>query len=170
MGFIYGTEGYDAEKELSVSFTGHRSQKLPWGCDERDERCAAFKSRLRGEIERAYAEGYRYFLSGMAEGVDIYAAEAVLELSKTLEEIKLVAVFPYGLGSSPRAKAIAKRAFRVVSLHECYTPSCYMERNSFLIRHSSRLICGYSGEAASGTGATMRMARSCGIEIVILNT
>ena len=162
-------EEYDLPAELSVSFTGHRADKLPWGFDEDDERCAAFRQKLESEIIRAYNEGARYFLSGMADGVDLYAAEAVLRLSAKLKEIKLVAVFPYGRGDSRRKKRCAGRAFRVVSLHESYTPSCYMDRNRFLVRHSSRLICGFSGDAASGTGATMRMAREAGLGLVILS-
>lgn len=169
MRILSGTEEYSLERELSVSFTGHREEKLPWAFDEEDERCVEFKRKLEREIERAYDQGARYFLSGMADGVDLYAAEAVLKLSHRLKEIKLVAVFPYGSGDTPRKKKCARRAFKVISLYREYQKNCYMERNYFLVRHSSRLICGFSGDVASGTGSTMRMARQEGIDVVIIN-
>ncbi|MBR3383305.1 MAG: DUF1273 family protein [Clostridia bacterium] len=157
------------ERELAVSFTGHRAAKLPWGYDERDERCLAFKAKLEAEIIRAYRQGARYFLSGMADGVDLYAAESVLKLSHSFPEMKLVAVFPFGRGDTERKRRCADRAYRVVSVCGEYAPYAYMARNEYLVRHSSRIICGFTGEAASGTGATIRLASREGIDIVILS-
>ena len=37
-------------KSQTCCFTGHRSQKLPWGENETDERCEEMKKTLRGEI------------------------------------------------------------------------------------------------------------------------
>lgn len=161
-------EGYDIDRSLSVSFTGHRPGKLPWRSED-DERCAAFIASLEREILRAYSEGARYFLSGMADGVDLYAAEAVLRLSHRCPGMRLVAVFPFGRGDSARKRRIAARAYVTVSLHKAYVPYCFTERNMFLVRHSSRMICGFSGDAASGTAATMRMAEREGIDMVLIN-
>ncbi len=47
---------------------------------------------LKEQIEIAAAEGYTDFLSGMQRGVDIWAAEAVLELKKSGKPVKLIAV------------------------------------------------------------------------------
>lgn len=159
---------YDIDREKSVCFSGHRPEKLPWGDDERDEACKLFKSRIEREILKAYEAGCRYFLSGMAEGFDIYAAEAVVKLAKKHEGMELVAVFPYGRGDSPRKRKLAEKAAVCVSISEGYAPSCYMERNYFLVRHSSRAIVGYAGEAASGTGATLRMALREGLEVIMI--
>lgn len=157
------------ERELAVCFTGHRPDKLPWGANEQDERCAAFKRRLENEIMRAYDEGARFFLSGMADGVDVIAAEAVLGLARKCPDMKLIAVFPFGFGSSPRKKHIAKQAYSVISLREEYVSSCYMDRNRFLVDHSSRIICGFSGNLATGTGSTIRMAQREGLKMIIIN-
>lgn len=159
---------YDLDPAISVCFSGHRPDKLPWGEDERDERCRLFKSRIEREIIRAYEMGYRYFLSGMAEGFDLYAAETVLALSRKYKEIKLIAVFPYGEGDSPKKKKLAGRAYARVSIEPEYRPSCYMERNRFLVKHSTRAIVGFAGENASGTGATLRMAIREGLDISII--
>ena len=169
MGCLIDPENYMLPRELSVSFTGHRLRKLPWGADERDLRCIDFKRRLEEEIIKAYDEGARYFLSGMADGVDIYAAEAVLSLSRSREGMKLVCVFPYGRGSDLRTIRCASKAFAVVSVCGAYSPGCFQKRNSFLVKHSRRIICGYSGDLTSGTAATIRLAIREGITPVIIN-
>lgn len=54
-------------------FTGHRPEKL--GAPEEK-----IKAALKKEIRTAVSEGYSVFISGMARGVDVWAAELVLEL------------------------------------------------------------------------------------------
>lgn len=164
-----GTDEYDIPRELSVCFSGHRPDKLPWGSRESDDRCAEFCRKLEREIVRAYKQGARYFLSGMADGVDVIAAEAVLRLAVFFPEIRLIAVFPYGTGDSSRKRSIAERAYGVVSLNGSYVTACYSERNRFLVRHSKRLICCSNGDMRTGTGMTLRMAGEEGLDIVIIN-
>ncbi|MEE1074515.1 MAG: SLOG family protein, partial [Acutalibacteraceae bacterium] len=63
-------------KEKVCAFTGHRPQNLPFGFNEADERCQTLKKLLRYAIEKLITEkGVTLFVSGMALGVDIYAAE-----------------------------------------------------------------------------------------------
>lgn len=158
------------KRELAVSFTGHRTDKLPWKDNERDPRCAAFKAKLEEEIVKAYETGFRFFLSGMAEGFDLIAAEAVIRLAKKCPEIKLIAVFPHKNYLSHRQKSIARKAYCEIALSESFMPGIYMVRNRFLVEHSQRIICGYGGYEKSGTAATMRMAVRAELEIVIIGT
>ena len=67
----------------SCSFTGHRPQKLPFGENERDPRCVAFKQDIHNAIEELIGQGYARFVSGGARGFDTYAAEAVLALKES---------------------------------------------------------------------------------------
>ena len=60
------------------AFTGHRPKKLPWGYHEEDIRCIALKKKLFEQITRLISVGYTDFLSGMAEGTDIWGALTVL--------------------------------------------------------------------------------------------
>lgn len=53
-------------RQVTCSFTGHRPEKLPWGEDESDIRCAELKERLFDAVLAAYDQGYRHFLCGMA--------------------------------------------------------------------------------------------------------
>ena len=163
-----GSEADMPPRELCAAFTGHRPKGLPWGCDESDPRCVSLKEKLRAEIIAAYSRGARYFLSGMAEGTDLYAAEAVLELKRTLPDIELIAVFPYGSGNSPRQRRAAARAVSVVSIAPEYDGYCMMARNGFLARHCGSMICVFSGDTQSGTAATMRMASREGAALTIL--
>ena len=57
-----------ADRRTSVAFTGHRTYR------------GAAADALRRTVGELYARGFRTFLSGMAVGFDLAAAEAVLEL------------------------------------------------------------------------------------------
>ena len=69
-------------------FTGHRPEKLqaPEG---------VVTAALEKEIRQAIADGFNVFITGMARGVDIWAAEIVLRLRDTGEAIRLICACPY---------------------------------------------------------------------------
>lgn len=70
-------------------FTGHRPEKL--SIPE-----SKVKAALQKEIRLAIADGINVFITGMASGVDIWAAEIVLELRKKEElPLKLIAASPH---------------------------------------------------------------------------
>ena len=50
---------------------------------------------LRAVVYRLWSEGFRFFLSGMACGFDLAAAEAVLALRGECAGMELVAVVPF---------------------------------------------------------------------------
>ena len=62
----------------TCAFTGHRPKGLSY--PESVVRCTALKEKLRSLIVKLMEEaGVTHFISGMAQGVDMYAAEIVLE-------------------------------------------------------------------------------------------
>ena len=68
-------------KTQSVAFTGHRSiapEKVP-----------ELRRQVRGKIRLLYMLGFRNFVSGMAMGFDMLAAEEVIKLKEELSELKL---------------------------------------------------------------------------------
>ena len=78
----------------TCAFTGHRPKGL--GYPESDGRCDALKRLLRLTIRRLIQEqGVTHFISGMAQGVDLYAAEIVLELKEQYPQITLECAIPY---------------------------------------------------------------------------
>ena len=83
-------------REQTCCFTGHRVQSLPWGGREEDPRCAALKARMRAAmVELVHTFGVRRFISGMALGVDTYAAELVLDLRAAGEPVSLECAIPF---------------------------------------------------------------------------
>ena len=74
-------------------FTGHRPKGLPFGYNERDNRCKKLKKALKKLItHKIKEENTTNFLSGMALGTDMFAAEIVLELKRKYRDITLTAV------------------------------------------------------------------------------
>lgn len=94
----------------SCAFTGHRPQNLPFGYRETDERCFALKETLRTQIIRFIEEeGVTHFISGMALGVDMYAAEIVLGLKETYPNLTLEAAIPCQTQPNRWSPAMRKR-------------------------------------------------------------
>ena len=71
-----------------LCFTGHRPKDLD-GTDD------YVKEQLEKLIRAAYQKGYRTFISGMAVGVDMYAAQIVLNLKEEFDDIQLLAAIPF---------------------------------------------------------------------------
>ena len=87
-------------------FTGHRPKSLPFGYDEGAEGCKRLKALLTESIEKQITEnGVTHLISGMAMGVDIYAAEAVLELKEKYPHITLECAIPCETQQIAGAKA-----------------------------------------------------------------
>ena len=96
----------------TCAFTGHRPKGL--GYPELDERCAALKEKLRALIIRMIEEeGVTHFISGMAQGVDMYAAEIVLELKKQDPQITLECAIPYERQAVRWPEALRNRYFSI---------------------------------------------------------
>ena len=100
--------------ETTCCFTGPRPPKLPMNGNEFSAEIAALKTNLRGAIIDAYDDGFRFFISGMAEGFDLFAAEAVLELKNELPGIALIAALPYIDAPRRHSPGISKRIFEIL--------------------------------------------------------
>lgn len=161
---MYMTE---AEKRMHrVCFTGHRPEKLT-----RSEH--AIKADLENKITEAIDDGLNVFITGMARGVDIWAAEIVLDMRKLNKDIELICASPYeGFESSWKAewqgryKQIIESANRVYYISPSYSRSCFQARNKWMVDHSTLLIAVYSGEKG-GTQNTIDYARKHAIDVRI---
>lgn len=146
------------------AFTGHRPEKI-----------IGYEGRiiveLRKEILNAISDGYRVFLTGMSKGVDLWAADIVIELRRYNKDLKLMCVIPFeGMEDNwpvdwkKHYNMVLKRADWVQVLSDRYSQDVYQRRNQWLVTHSSRLIAVFNGEP-SGTGNTIRYAQEQGIPI-----
>lgn len=153
------------DSSSNCCFTGHRPSKL--SISESDA-----KALLLRAVESAVESGYTTFITGMAEGIDVWAGEIVLSLRVNKPFLKLICAVPYpsfGLyreeGEKNRYNRIIHSADFVHMVSMRYTSSCYKKRNIWMVDNSSRLIAAYSG-AQGGTRSTINYANEKGLEVV----
>ncbi|MFI3243865.1 MAG: SLOG family protein [Akkermansia sp.] len=150
------------DRDKTASFSGYRPEKLALSPSQ----LATVTSDLRESILSAIADGYCHFLSGMAEGFDLMAANCVLELKKQLPHIRLIAVLPYAAKRRVDSEyhRILLEADDTITLNPKDKRAAYFQRNDYLIDNSSRLICYYDG-LAGGTEYTIDYATQKGLSI-----
>ena len=127
------------------AFTGHRPNKLPWRYDETDSRCVALKAVLMEQITLLVEAGVTQFLSGMAEGTDVFCAEIILALREKNPAIKLHCILPctaqaekWSASSQELYRSILEQADSVVYVSRAYHKNCMLDRNRFIgTRHHS---------------------------------
>jgi len=159
------------EKERVCTISGMRPQKLPGNLDS-----CRLLSRIDEEIRRSIAEGYTAFQTGMAMGVDIWAADTVRNLKSIYPEIRLVCFLPCetqadGWTEGWRGKYFDTLAAAddVACLQAHYTAGCMQRRNRKMIESSSRLIAVYDGISLGGTAEAVHYARERGLDVVVIN-
>ena len=163
------------DNKTAAAFTGHRPQKFPWRYDELDPRCVALKAVLTEQITALADAGITQFLSGMAEGTDVWSALSVLALQEKNPKVKLHCILPcreqadkWTASSQDLYRSILERADSIVYVSRTYHKNCMLERNRFLVDHASALLA-YNGERRGGTAATMRYAQKLGREIIVID-
>lgn len=156
-----------------VSFTGYRPQKLPF-FGEDDPMCVDLKQRIYRQIEALIDRGAGEFFTGMALGVDIWCAEAVLALKASHPEIKLTAVLPcrgqeikWSPAEQRRYHDILARCDKVMCLSERYTRDCMFARNRMLVDMCDLLIAVYDGKPG-GTKNTVDYAEKRGRRTLLI--
>ena len=159
----------------SCAFTGHRPARFSFGYDESHGKCLALKKALREQIEALVADGVTDFYTGMALGVDQWAASVVLAVKKENPAVRLIAVLPYE-GQANGWKADQRERYfetlgacdEAVTLQTRYTPSCMFERNRYLVDHAEHLLAVYDGGEKGGTAYTVKYAKQKKRSIVII--
>lgn len=146
-------------------FTGHRPEKL-----DVSERSVI--RRLKQEINAAFDDGFNVFISGMARGVDIWAAEIVLQLRESGKDVKLICASPFeGFERSwssdwkERYKSVMEKADLVRFICQSYSRACFQIRNEWMVDHSARVIAAWNG-LPSGTKNTIDYAHRSGVAVI----
>lgn len=141
-----------------VCFTGHRPEKL------KQSESVIVKA-LETAIKEAIADGKNVFISGMARGVDIWAAEIVLRLRKEGANVKLICASPYegferGWSAEwqRRYNVILAAADLVRFICPGYSRACFQIRNEWMVDHSALVIAVFNGQP-SGTKNTIDYAK-----------
>ena len=159
-----------SEQELRrhrCCFTGHRPERL--GMPESEVILG-----LKKEIRTAIADGFQTFISGMARGVDLWAAEIVLALRDEGAAVRLIYTSPYrGFENrwsrewQARYRRVMERADLVRFICPGYSRDCFQRRNEWMVDHSARVIAVYNGQP-SGTRNTIEYAKRCSVPVVLL--
>lgn len=162
--------------QKTMCFSGHRPKGLPWKGDERDERCEKLVGVINAILEEKIKEGFDYFISGMAIGVDTLCAEAVLRLREVYPHIKLECALPcidqtekWHDEQIERYSEILKKADKVYySSDKEYFRDCMNLRNKYMVDNSDLLLAVWNGKKG-GTANTVKYARKKEKEVVIIN-
>jgi len=159
-------------------FTGHRPKSLPWGDDETDLRCVACKSQIKFTLENLIVgEGYDYFISGMALGVDTICAEIALSLKALYPHIKLECAVPnraftesWAEENLRRFTSILARADKVTYVSDGvkYSRRELMLRNIYMVDRSETVVAVYTEGESGGTKNTVTYAKSKKKNIIII--
>lgn len=126
------------------------------------------------EIRTAIADGFQTFISGMARGVDLWAAEIVLALRDEGAAIRLICASPYqgfearwSQNWQERYRRVLERADLVRFICPEYSRECFQMRNEWMVDHSARIIAVYNG-GPGGTRNTVEYARKKQICIALI--
>ena len=150
----------------TVCFTGHRPEKLTQSEDE-------IRKKLGVGIERALKWKYTTFITGMAQGVDLWAADEILALRKDHPEIKLICAIPYEGYSDKwdsewkeKYENVKNAADEVYFICHQYMRGAPVIRDKWMVDHSSLVIAVFNG-GKGGTKTTIDYA--CSKKTRVLN-
>ncbi len=156
--------------EKTVCFSGHRpdafSEESVFGFSS----TALLKTMLAGCIEIAIQDGYRYFVDGLAEGVDMWAADYLLyRKAHGTTPLHLIGVEPCeGYLANRRSGIVEMMAYveqvdalGTIPMHGQYG---FLRRNDYMLEHSSRLIC-IIQKTKGGTAYTLKEAQKKHLEV-----
>ena len=163
------------KKELTCCFTGYRPAKFPFSLTKSNKDFIDFENVLYREVFSTYPCGVKNFISGMAMGFDILAAEAVLTLKSAKPEVKLICAIPFKEQSKTfddewktRYLNVLNAADEVIYICENYNKGCFFKRNKYMVDNSDVVITWFDGQKG-GTANTIDYALRKGRRVINLN-
>lgn len=153
----------EPKEEKCCCVTGHR--------EIQPDKVRYVEQELRREIREAIREGYTRFYSGFAQGVDLIFAQIVAEEKFLHPKVTLEAAIPYAgrlKTRDPLFQRLIKVCGNVTVACEQYNPSCYLQRNRYMVDHSQRVIAVHDGRMQGGTWYTMEYARRMDREVHVI--
>ena len=150
---------------------------MPFKISNTDARYRDFENRLVSQIIELTNEGVSHFISGMATGFDLIAAECVLEVKNMIKDtsISLTAAIPfsdqaqkYNSFWAQKYNKVKQNADEVILISNDYYPGCYMARNKYMVDNSDIVLAYYDGKPG-GTKNTVNYAVKLGRKVVNLS-
>lgn len=160
----------------TVCFSGNRPAHLPWKTNEDCDIYEEFKSSFIKLIDKLIDAGYRHFISGMALGFDLIAAETILEL-KEIKKVKITleCAIPcigqtdrWNTASKTRYRRVLERADKVTLVSDkSYYTGCFAKRNEFMVNRSD-LVVALNFSQSGGTVSTINYALKKDKAIIVI--
>ncbi len=158
----------EEKRQHRVCFTGHRPEKLTR--PEED-----IKKDLEKEIRLKVSDGMNVFISGMARGVDIWAAQIVLKLKDEGHDVKLICASPYVGFENKWSESWKKQYADILESADLVKYICpkfsypsFKKRNKWMVDRASSVIAVYNGEK-SGTKNTVDYAVKNGVSVTYID-
>lgn len=162
----------------SCCCTGHRPKGFPFKYGVDIKQHIKYLQTLEEKIKFAISEyGITNFISGMAIGVDMDFAEAVLKLREKYP-VTLECAIPcrnqtlkWKESDKMHYESILKRADEVNLISDKYTPESMLKRNRYMVDKSDLVIAVFNGIQKGGTWYTINYAtkENKTIEFIDLN-
>lgn len=158
-------------------FTGHRPAKFSFRHNEESQECITLKGKLHQEIlNMIMYNKVRHFITGMAQGVDQWAAEIILELKELYPDITLHAAVPFPAQAEKWRRLHKERYDYILDLCDevniispDHTSTCMLKRNHYMVDNSDYLIAVWNGSFSCGTGKTIKYASQLEKTIVVID-
>ena len=180
-------EGFAPDITKTVCISGHRAKSIaPYNGNPvyQNITAAAVKLMLGRYIDMAAERGYVSFISGLATGTDLWAAEHIIRKRSQNSSIQLIGAMPY-LRHAERFSAADKRLLAEVEreadllitvdpdpdivyskTHGRGSRDLYRNRNYYMVDNSAAVIAFFnSDETFSGTAQTLNYASRRGRKI-----
>ena len=161
---------------MLCTITGHRPDSFPFGYDETASACITLKTEIKKELVRLIESGIDSFITGMALGVDIWAAEIIIELKDIYPELKLYAAVPcpdqdkfWSSAQQKRYYSILQKCDRRFMLSSSYYKCCMLDRDRFMVKHSDIVLAVWNRKRTGGTAYTVDQARKLGKQVIIID-
>ncbi len=173
------------DRPRTVCISGHREKSIiPYSGDPqyRQLTVTAVKLMLNRYIDMAVERGYTTFISGLASGADLWAAQSVMVKKRTHPSLRLICVMPY-LRHADHFSQYWKEVLELVEHNSdalltvntdpdiVYSrsgagSSLYRDRNYYMVDQSSAVIAFLNKDSfASGTSQTVNYAYRNGRKI-----
>ena len=121
--------------------------------------------------------GYNAFITGMALGFDLIAAEVVLSLKEENDGLKLICAMPYDKNYFDNLSYVYKQTYdhilkcadEVVWVSEEYDKGCFQRRNEYMVDNCDICLACFNFKSG-GTKNTIDYALKRNKDIIILKT
>ena len=161
----------------SCAITSQRPTRFKFKYQEYMTSCKRLKKRLHDVFVELYRRGVRRFYVGGALGVDLWAGEILLEMSRHEEyrELEIVLVYPFpghderwDPKSRERLCHLKENCDQFVMGSKIVGAQGYWERTAYMVEHADCLVAVCDDETAgpSGVEAVFRMAKVQKIVVV----